>query len=107
MMYGVPATPAPVVSAIGQRRRCRGGRVAARGSNRFFQRNENPKWNTIRGDALLSPGQPLRLVVDRNGQRIPLTITPTAVTEDGETAGILDFVPDYGEVPVVVRGGCA
>ena len=48
------------------------------------------------------PGQPLQLVVERNG-RLPLTITPTAITEDGETAGFLDFVPDYGEVPVIVR----
>jgi regulator of sigma E protease len=68
-----------------------------------FNGNENPKWNTIRGDALLSPGQPLQLIVERNGERIPLTLTPTAVTEDGETAGFLDFVPDYGDVPVVVR----
>jgi regulator of sigma E protease len=41
--------------------------------------------------------------VERNGQRVPLTITPVARTEDGETAGFLDFLPDYGDVPVVVR----
>ena len=46
--------------------------------------------------------KPLQLIVERNGQRIPLTLTPTAVTEDGETAGFLDFVPDYGDVPVIV-----
>ena len=43
------------------------------------------------------------MIVERNGERIPLTITPKAFTEDGETAGYMDFVPDYGEVPVVVR----
>ena len=103
LMYGVPATPAPVVSAMS-----RGGAGEVAGLQRgdrivSFNGTENPKWNTIRGDALLSPGQPLPVIVERNGQRIPLTITPTAVTEDGETAGFLDFVPDYGEVPVVVR----
>jgi regulator of sigma E protease len=103
LMYGVPATPAPVVSAM-----ARGGAAETAGLQRgdrivSFNGNENPKWNTIRGDALLSPGQPLQLIVERNGQRIPLTLTPTSVTEDGETAGFLDFVPDYGEVPVVVR----
>lgn len=102
-MYGVPATPAPVVSAIG-----RGGAAEAAGlkpGDRIvsFNGTENPKWNTIRGDALLSPGQPLPLIVQRNGERIPLTLTPTAITEDGETAGFLDFVPDYGDVPVLVR----
>jgi regulator of sigma E protease len=52
----------------------------------------------------LSPGQPLPVVVERNGERIPLTITPVPRTEEGETAGWLDFVPDYGDVPVVLRG---
>lgn len=103
LMYGVPATPAPVVSSIG-----RGGAAEVAGlkpGDRIvsFNGTENPKWNTIRGDALLSPGQPLQLTVQRNGERIPLTLTPTAVTEDGETAGFLDFVPDYGDVPVLVR----
>lgn len=103
LMYGVPATPAPVVSAI-----LKGGSADAAGLQRgdrivSFNGNENPKWDIIRGDALLSPGQDLSLVVERNGQRIPLTIKPTPHTEDGETAGFLDFVPDYGDVPVIVR----
>jgi len=103
LMYGVPATPAPVVSVVG-----RGGAAEIAGlkpGDRIvsFNGNENPKWNTIRGDALLSPGQPLPLVVERDGQRVQLTLSPTAVTEDGETAGFLDFVPDYGDVPVIVR----
>ncbi|CAN5622833.1 RIP metalloprotease RseP [soil metagenome] len=103
LMYGVPATPAPVVSTM-----ARGGASEVAGlktGDRIvsFNGTENPKWNTIRGDALLSPGQPLPLVVERNGERIPLTLTPTAITEDGETAGYMDFVPDYGDVPVLVR----
>ena len=102
LMFGVPATPALVVSSI-----TTGGAAATAGlqnGDRIVSFNgvENPKWNTIRGDALLSPGQPLQLVVERNGQRVPLTLSPTPVTEDGETAGYLEFVPDYGEVPVVV-----
>lgn len=103
LMYGVPATPAPVVSAISKDGAAdaaglqRGDRIVA------FNGNENPKWDLIRGDALLSPGQNLSLVVERNGERVPLTIKPTPHTEDGETAGFLDFVPDYGDVPVIVR----
>jgi regulator of sigma E protease len=68
-----------------------------------FNGIEHPKWDTIRGDALLSPGQPLPMVVERNGERVSLTITPIARTEEGETAGFLDFLPDYGDVPVVLR----
>ena len=103
LMYGIPATPAPVVDAMS-----RGGAADIAGlkvGDRIvsFNGNEYPKWDTIRGDGLLSPGQPLPLVVERNGQRVALTITPTVHVEDGETAGLLDFVPDYGDVPVVVR----
>lgn len=103
LMYGVPATPAPVVSSV-----IRGGAAEAAGlrpGDRIVSFNgiENPKWDTMRGDALLSPGQPLPAVIERNGQRMQLTITPTAHVEDGETAGLLDFIPDYGDLPVVVR----
>ncbi|MBC8030456.1 MAG: RIP metalloprotease RseP [Pyrinomonadaceae bacterium] len=103
LMYGVPAVPAPVVSSMNAN-----GASAAAGLQRgdrivSFNGTENPKWDTIRGDALLSPGQPLPVVVERNGQRVNLTITPVAHVEDGETAGLLDFLPDYGDLPVVVR----
>ena len=103
LMYGVPMTPAPVVSSLAS-----GGASEAAGLQRgdrivAFNGVEHPKWDTIRGDALLSPGQPLPVVVERNGQQIPLQITPVSRTEDGETAGFLDFLPDYGDLPVVVR----
>ncbi|MDQ2938420.1 MAG: RIP metalloprotease RseP [Acidobacteriota bacterium] len=103
LMYGVPAVPTPVVISISS-----GGAAEAAGLQRgdkivSFNGIENPKWDSIRGDALLSPGQPLPVVVERNGQRVPLTITPIAHVEDGETAGLLDFLPDYGNVPVIVR----
>src|ERR1700730_1391957 len=103
LMYGVPAVPAPVVSSI-----ARGGSAEAAGLQRgdrivAFNGIENPKWDTIRGEALLSPGQPLPVVVERSGQRVPLTITPIPYVEEGETAGVLDFLPDYGSVPVIVR----
>lgn len=103
LIMGVPATPAPVVSSIASGGAAEGAGLKPGDRIVSFNGNENPKWSTIRGDALLSPGRPLPLVVDRSGQRIALTITPTAITEDGETAGFLDFVPDYGNVPVVIR----
>jgi len=103
LVYGVPATPAPVVSYV-----VSGGAAEAAGlrpGDRIVQFNgtENPKWDTISGDALLSPDQPLPLVVDRNGERLTLSIKPTPRTENGETAGTLDFIPDYGGFPVVIH----
>jgi regulator of sigma E protease len=103
MIYGVPAMPAPIVYVVYQ-----GGAADAAGlkpGDRIvsFNGTDNPKWDIIKGDGLLSPGQPLPMLIDRNGQRLSLTITPTAHVEDGDTAGFLDFIPDYGDLPVVVR----
>src|SRR6266436_3206065 len=103
MIYGVQATPPPVVRHL-----VPGGAAEAAGlqpGDRIvvFDGNENPKWRTIADDALLSPGQPIPLEVERNGQRLKLSIKPTPHTEEGETAGFLDFLPDYGNVPIVVR----
>ena len=102
MMYGVPATPSPVVYYIQP-----GGAAAKAGLQQgdrivSFNGYENPSWDRINGDALLSPGQPLPMVISRNGEQLPVTITPTSRTENGESAGFLDFIPDYGGLPVVV-----
>src|SRR5205814_5896407 len=80
VIYGVPATPPPVV-----RQMQAGGAAEVAGlqpGDRVvaFDGNENPKWRTIADDALLSPGQPVPLEIERNGQRIKLTIKPTPRT---------------------------
>ena len=103
LIYGVQAPPPPVVRQI-----LPGGAAETAGlkpGDRIvsFDGNENPKWKTIADDALLSPGQPLPLEVERNGQRTSMTIKPTPHTEDGETVGFLDFLPDYGNVPIIAR----
>jgi len=102
MISGVPATPAPVVSRVTKDGAAQTAGLLPGDRIVSFNGTENPKWEIIHGDALLSPGQSLPLVVDRNGQRLPLTIKPTPRTEDGETAGTLDFIPDYGNVPIVI-----
>jgi regulator of sigma E protease len=101
-MYGVPATPSPVVYYVKP-----GGAAAQAGlqsGDRIisFNGTENPSWDVINGDGLLSPGRPLPVVVNRNGSEVALTITPTTKTENGEAAGYLDFIPDYGGLPVLV-----
>lgn len=100
LLYGIPATPVPVVSSIAP-----GGAAEIAGLKPgdhvvSFNGTANPDWDSISGDALLSPNEPLPIVVDRNGQRLDLTIRPRVVTMDGESAGELDFIPDYGQ-PIV------
>lgn len=102
IIYGTPAAPSPVVNQVRQN-----GAAAIAGiepGDRIisFNGQNNPSWDRIRGDALLSPDQPLPLVVERKGQRIPLTIKPTKRVEGTESIGELDFQPDFGDIPVVV-----
>src|SRR5215510_3832733 len=102
LIYGVPATPTAVISyvtpggAAEQAGLKMGDRIVS------FNGNENPSWDVIQGDALLSPNIPLPILIDRGGQQMALTIKPTPRTENGETAGFLEFIPDYGGVPAVV-----
>src|SRR6476469_2646814 len=68
MMYGVPATPSPVVSYVTP-----GGAAEQAGfkpGDRIvsFNGTANPSWDVIQGDALLSPGTALPVVMNRNGQ---------------------------------------
>jgi regulator of sigma E protease len=104
LIYGVPTMPAPIVSYVAP-----GGaaeKAGLKSSDRIvsFNGTLNPTWDSIEGDGALSPGQDLPLVIDRGGQELQLSIRPTPYTEYGETGGLLDFTPDNGGYPVVIRG---
>jgi regulator of sigma E protease len=102
MMYGVPATPAPNVyyiqpgGAAEQAGLKPGDKIVA------FNGTRNPSWDAINEDVLLSPGHALPMIVDRNGAEVPLTFVPSSRVENGDVAGSLDFLPDYGGLPVIV-----
>src|SRR6185369_8162937 len=100
-MYGVPATPAPVVYYVNKGGAAEQAGLQAGDRIISFNGSENPSWDVITGDALLSPGRQMPVVVNRNGAELSLTITPSARVENGEAAGYLDFIPDYGGLPVV------
>src|SRR4030095_9445672 len=104
LIYGVPATPSPVVSYVAPVGAAKEAGLQPGDRIVSFNGTENPSWDVISGDALLSPGHSLPVVVERNGERTALTIKPTVRMENGETAGTLDFIPDYGGLPVVVEG---
>jgi regulator of sigma E protease len=102
LIYGVPATPAPIVSSVSAVGAAQTAGLQPGDRIISFNGNPTPDWETISDDALLSPNEPLPMEIQRNGQRMQLTITPTALTRDGETAGELGFIPDYGDVVVTV-----
>lgn len=102
LMYGTPVAPAPVIKSVlanGAAARAGlqpGDKIAA------FNGVENPTYERVRNDALISPDQALPITVERNGQRIDTTITPTKRMESGESLGLLEFTPDFGNYPVIV-----
>jgi regulator of sigma E protease len=107
LMYGVPVPPSPVIKDITQ-----GGAAEVAGlrvGDRIvsFNGTENPKWDLIRGDVLLSPEKPLPMVVERDGQRVELTLTPAKRVDNGEIIGLMGFQPDYGNVPIIVASMAA
>ena len=103
-MYGVPATPAPIVYYVNDHGAAKNAGLLPGDRIVSFNGTDDPSWDVITGDALLSPGQALPIVVNRDGSDLPLTITPSTQIENGEAAGTLDFIPDYGGLPIVVVG---
>ena len=107
LLNGVQETPSsPTITRV------RGASEAAglRPGDRIVEFNgeDNPSLERIQNDIRLSPEQPLPFVVERAGQRVPLTLRPTQEVQEGEKLGSIDFLPDFGNVPVVageVRAG--
>ncbi|HYY97800.1 MAG TPA: site-2 protease family protein, partial [Pyrinomonadaceae bacterium] len=102
MIVGVAVMPPPVVKTVAEGSAAE--RAGVKPGDRIvsFNGDENSDWERIQNDALLSPDQPLPLEVERDGRRLPLTITPTRQVEGGEAIGRLGILPDYGDVPVIV-----
>lgn len=100
LMNGVPATPTLIVRSVGAQSAAAGLRTGDRIV--AFNGENDPAWERIRNDSLLSPDQPLPMTVERNGERIELTIRPTRRMENDEALGVLDFMPDFGERPVII-----
>ena len=102
MIYGVPSMPAPIVGVIktdgaaAQAGLQKGDRIVN------FGGIENPTWERIEHDALVSPEQPIAMTVERGGQKVPLTIKPTKTDLKGNSVGDVQFEPDMGVEPVVV-----
>ena len=100
LIYGVPSMPAPVVGvtdvggAADQAGIKPGDRIVA------FNGIENPTWEAIKDETLITPGQEVPLIVDRGGQRVPLKVTPAETNVDGNTIGEIGLRPDPGVEPV-------
>ncbi len=102
LIYGAPANPAPIVGFVKTGGAADNAGIKAGDRIVNFDGAENPSWDRIQDDALLVPEKEVPVTVERNGQRTPLKITVTKVTENGQSGGFLDMAADAGTEPVVV-----
>lgn len=102
MTSGIPSMPAPIVGVVksGSAAEAAGIQKGDRIVN--FGGMENPTWERIRMDSLVSPEQAIPVTVDRGGQKIQLTVTPKTVEERGNKIGEVGFQPDMGVEPIKV-----
>jgi len=102
MIYGVPSMPAPIVGMVksGGAAEQAGVRVGDRIVN--FDGIENPTWDRVRNDSLVAPEKEIPVVVERDGQKVPLKIKLSRVEQGGNTIGSLDLEPEMEAEPVVV-----
>ena len=111
LSLGLPSMPAPIVGMVST-----GGAAEQAGvkpGDRIVGVDgiENPTWENVRDNGLISPDRDLSLTVERDGQRIPLTVQPKKVVVSGNPIGELGMAPDAGvepvEVGMVVPGSAA
>jgi len=102
LWLGVPANPAPIVGFVKPDGAAAQAGIKAGDRIVEFQGETDPSWSRIEDSALLIPERPVPITVERDGQRLDLTITPTKLTQAGQSAGVLDMDPDTGTEPVVV-----
>ena len=103
IIQGIPAVPAPVIGSI--RADGAAAKAGLQVGDRIISFNgvENPTWRNITVEAGINPDRELKMVVERKGERLPLTITPRKETVfAGQNAGLIDAEPDAGIVPVIV-----
>lgn len=100
LAYGVPSMPAPVVGIVnaGSAAEAAGIKVGDRIVS--FNSVENPTWEQVRDEVLISPEMNVPLVVDRGGQRVSLTVKPNKQVVDGNGVGEIGVLPDSGVEPV-------
>ncbi|MBC7898679.1 MAG: RIP metalloprotease RseP [Saprospiraceae bacterium] len=102
MMYGIPSMPAPIVGVVsgGGAAESAGIKVGDRIAS--FNGVQNPTWEGIKDESMISPDKEVPMVVDRGGQQVPLTIKPTKQLVDGNSIGEIGLLPDVGVEPVEV-----
>lgn len=102
LIYGVPAIPDPIISYVAPNGAAERAGIQAGDKVVAFDGEDNPTWRTIETGAAISPDKPLSIVVERSGERLPLTITPANTDKKGQAFGDPQMKPETGVESVVV-----
>jgi regulator of sigma E protease len=100
LMYGVPSMPAPVVGLVSAGGAAEMAGVKAGDRIISFGGVENPTWEGIKDEAMISPDKEVPAIVDRGGKQIPLTVKPVRKDIEGNPVGEIGLYPDIGVEPV-------
>lgn len=100
---GLPSMPAPIVGTVKTAGAAEQAGVKVGDRVVQFDGVENPTWERVRNDSLIAPEREIPMVVERGGQKLPLTIKPARIEKDGNAIGALEFEPDMGVEPIVVN----
>ncbi len=60
-------------------------------------------WNDVVEGISPNPGKPLRITVDRAGERLQFDVTPAAADRDGQIVGQIKIRPSYAEIPAELK----
>ena len=101
LAFGVPAMPAPIVGLVNSGGAAEQAQIKVGDRIVVFDGIENPTWQRIKNDSLIAPEKEIPVVVEREGKRVNLTITPKKTIQEGNTIGEIGFEPELGVEPVI------
>lgn len=102
LAIGVPTTPAPIVGMVKPGGAAEQAQIKVGDRIVIFDGIENPTWQRVKNDSLIAPEREIPVVVERGGQRIPLTLTPRKEVQNGNTIGLIDLDPEMDAEAVTV-----
>jgi regulator of sigma E protease len=102
MYLGLPAVPAPVIDFVRPESAAQIAGLKAGDRVVQFDGIKDPSWSRIRDDAMLLAGKKTAITVEREGDRVDLSIVPDKRVIEGNTIGDLGFIPDAGVENIVV-----
>jgi regulator of sigma E protease len=102
LAYGVPTNPAPIVGVIKSDGAADMAGIKVGDRIVSFDGIPDPSWDRIEDDALLNPEKELPITVERDGRQLDLRLAPSKLTQNGQSAGMLDMDADNGTEQVVV-----